>query len=85
VARVVGAGATDHLRVLADLIHDCSEEEIGEQAQVICGTGTNDTRHSIELTKAAAEAGAEAALVVTPYLDDRTEGDECDLKNSVAR
>jgi 4-hydroxy-tetrahydrodipicolinate synthase len=32
-----------------------------------CGTGTNDTRHTIELTKAAADAGAEAALVVTPY------------------
>ena len=34
---------------------------------MICGTGTNDTRHSVELTKAAAEAGADAALVVTPY------------------
>src|SRR4029079_4399788 len=34
---------------------------------IICGTGTNDTRHSIELTKAAADAGAEAALIVTPY------------------
>jgi 4-hydroxy-tetrahydrodipicolinate synthase len=34
---------------------------------VVCGTGTNDTRHSIELTKAAADAGAVAALVVTPY------------------
>jgi 4-hydroxy-tetrahydrodipicolinate synthase len=42
-------------------------EEIGERATVICGTGTNDTRHSIELTKAAADAGAEGALVVTPY------------------
>jgi 4-hydroxy-tetrahydrodipicolinate synthase len=41
--------------------------EIGDQANVYCGTGTNDTRHSIELTKAAADAGAEAALVVTPY------------------
>jgi len=41
--------------------------EIGERATVICGTGTNDTRHSIELTKAAVEAGAEAALIVTPY------------------
>ena len=42
-------------------------EEIGGEATVICGTGTNDTRHSVELTKAAAEAGADAALVVTPY------------------
>jgi 4-hydroxy-tetrahydrodipicolinate synthase len=34
---------------------------------VICGTGTNDTRHSEHLTQAAAEAGADAVLVVTPY------------------
>ncbi len=34
---------------------------------VIAGTGSNDTRHSVELTKAAAQAGADAVLVVTPY------------------
>ena len=44
-----------------------SSTRSASEATVICGTGTNDTRHSIELTKAAAEAGAEAALVVTPY------------------
>jgi 4-hydroxy-tetrahydrodipicolinate synthase len=42
-------------------------DEVGGEAPIICGTGTNDTRHTIELTEAAAEAGAEAALVVTPY------------------
>ena len=42
-------------------------EEVGDGVLLVCGTGTNDTRHSIELTKMAAEAGAEAALVVTPY------------------
>lgn len=36
-------------------------------APVIVGTGTNDTRHSIELTARAAAAGADAVLVVTPY------------------
>ena len=34
---------------------------------VIAGTGTNDTRTSIELTKMAKELGADGALVVTPY------------------
>lgn len=34
---------------------------------VLAGTGTNDTAHSIELTKAAADAGVDAILVVTPY------------------
>jgi 4-hydroxy-tetrahydrodipicolinate synthase len=40
---------------------------VGGAGPIVCGTGTNDTRHPIELTTAAAEAGAEAALVVTPY------------------
>lgn len=34
---------------------------------VLAGTGTNDTRHSIELSRAAAEAGADGLLLVTPY------------------
>jgi len=36
-------------------------------APVIAGTGSNDTRHTVELTQRAAEAGVDAALVVTPY------------------
>ncbi len=34
---------------------------------VVAGTGTADTRHSIELTRRAAEAGVDGVLVVTPY------------------
>jgi 4-hydroxy-tetrahydrodipicolinate synthase len=34
---------------------------------VIAGCGTNDTRHSIELTKRAEECGVTGALIVTPY------------------
>lgn len=41
--------------------------EAGEETLLICGTGTNDTRHSCELTKMAADAGADASLVVVPY------------------
>ena len=41
--------------------------EVGDGPLLICGTGTNDTRHSCELTKMAAEAGADASLVVCPY------------------
>jgi len=42
-------------------------EEVGDDVLLVCGTGTNDTRHSRELTKKAAEADADAALVVAPY------------------
>lgn len=41
--------------------------EVGDEVLLVCGTGTNDTRHSCELTKMAAEAGADASLVVAPY------------------
>ncbi|MCB0829868.1 MAG: 4-hydroxy-tetrahydrodipicolinate synthase [Solirubrobacterales bacterium] len=42
-------------------------DEVGPDVTVIVGSGSNDTRHSVELTKMAAEAGADAALIVTPY------------------
>ncbi len=73
---VVVAGSTGEAATLDDEEHIALlrtvVEEIGDGATVVCGTGTNDTRHSIELTKAAAEAGADAALVVTPYYNKPT-------------
>ncbi|MEV0147746.1 MULTISPECIES: 4-hydroxy-tetrahydrodipicolinate synthase [unclassified Nonomuraea] len=42
-------------------------EAVGDRATVVAGAGTNDTRHSVELAKAAARAGAHGLLVVTPY------------------
>ncbi|MGP2442953.1 4-hydroxy-tetrahydrodipicolinate synthase [Streptomyces sp. JW3] len=40
---------------------------VGDRAHVVAGVGTNDTRHSVELTRAAEKAGATGLLVVTPY------------------
>ena len=34
---------------------------------MVAGVGTNDTRHTIELARAAEKAGAHGLLVVTPY------------------
>ena len=34
---------------------------------IIAGTGTNDTAHSVHLTKEAVQAGVDAILAVTPY------------------
>ena len=36
-------------------------------APIIAGTGSNDTRHSVELTRRATELGVDGVLVVTPY------------------
>lgn len=42
-------------------------EELGPESQLIVGSGSNDTRHSVELTRRMSAAGADAVLVVTPY------------------
>ncbi len=42
-------------------------DAVGGRARVVAGIGTNDTRHSVELALAAAKAGADGLLLVTPY------------------
>lgn len=42
-------------------------------APVIAGTGTNDTDHSVHLTRTATAAGVDAVLVVTPYYNKPNE------------
>lgn len=42
-------------------------EAVGDRAQVVAGVGTNDTAHTVELARQAADAGADGLLVVTPY------------------
>lgn len=47
-------------------------EYVDHRAIVIAGTGTNDTRTSIEYTREAKSLGADAALIVTPYYNKPT-------------
>ncbi|NUP74874.1 MAG: 4-hydroxy-tetrahydrodipicolinate synthase [Sinomonas sp.] len=42
-------------------------EAVGGRAKVIAGTGTNDTRHSVSLSRRAADLGVDGLLLVTPY------------------
>lgn len=42
-------------------------EAAGGRGTVVAGTGSNDTRHSVELTREAERCGVDAVLVVTPY------------------
>jgi 4-hydroxy-tetrahydrodipicolinate synthase len=68
---LVLAGTTGESPTLADdeklELLRAVRSELGEELTLICGTGSNDTRHSAELTRRAVEAGADAVLVVTPY------------------
>lgn len=52
----------EHLEVIRRVIATAKG-----RVPVIAGTGANSTREAIELTRAAAAAGADACLVVTPY------------------
>ena len=38
----------------------------------VCGTGSNDTRHAVALSRAAEDSGADALLVVSPYYNKST-------------
>ena len=42
-------------------------DAVGDRATVIAGVGTNDTAHSIEKARSAAQLGVHGLLVVTPY------------------
>ncbi len=54
-----GTEAHEVLRVVKDTV--------GTRATVLLGTGSNDTAKTVSATAAAADAGADAVLVVTPY------------------
>lgn len=64
VAATTGEGATLSDAERCDLIRAVSE---AVTVPVIAGTGSSDTRHSVEMTKMAAGLGAAGAIVVSPY------------------
>ena len=67
---LVLAGSTGEGSTLSDeeklRLWEIGVAESGD-APVIAGTGSNDTRHSAELTARASELGVDGVLVVTPY------------------
>jgi 4-hydroxy-tetrahydrodipicolinate synthase len=71
---IVVAGSTGECPTLTDgeelELLAAVRAEVGDDAVLIAGTGTNDTQHSRELTKMAAAAGADASLVVVPYYNN---------------
>jgi 4-hydroxy-tetrahydrodipicolinate synthase len=61
-----GEGATLSAEEQFEVVRACVEEARG-RIPVIAGCGTNDTRKTIENAQRVKEAGADYALVVTPY------------------
>lgn len=68
---IVPVGTTGESATLSTEEHQLVVEMAVKQAKkrglVIAGTGSNSTREAIDLTQAAEQAGADAALLVTPY------------------
>jgi len=68
---VVVAGSTGEASTLSDEEHlrlvELTVAEIPEGRTVIAGTGSNDTRHAVEMTERATALGVDGILSVTPY------------------
>ena len=58
----------EHERVIATVV-----EQSAGRAKVLAGTGSNSTTEAIRLTKFAAKAGADGALLVAPYYNRPTQ------------
>lgn len=69
IAGIVPCGTTGEAATLTIAEHKRVIEITVENSSVpvIAGTGSNNTREAVELTCHAAEAGADAALLITPY------------------
>lgn len=69
VAGIVPCGTTGESATLTFEEHKRVVEVAVESARVkvVAGTGSNNTREAVELTKHAEDAGADAALLITPY------------------
>jgi 4-hydroxy-tetrahydrodipicolinate synthase len=68
---LVLAGSTGESPTLTDeekaRLWELAVSETPGDATIVAGTGTYDTRHTVELTERATEIGVDAMLVVTPY------------------
>ena len=93
VSGLVPVGTTGESPTLSHEEHrkviDYVIEAVNGRVQVIAGTGSNNTIEAISLTKHALEAGAHAALLITPYYNRPSQSglinhykavaDSCDL------
>ena len=67
-----GESATLSVPEHCEVIKHCVNYLAG-RLPVVAGTGSNSTREAIELTHTAAEVGADACLLVTPYYNRPTQ------------
>lgn len=68
---IIICGTTGESSTLSDEEHRaairCAVEHTANRVPVVAGTGSNDTKYAVELSREAQELGADGLLVVTPY------------------
>ncbi len=74
---IVAVGTTGEGSTLTDEEHRSALkfciDTVAGRVPVIAGTGSNDYDYAVDLTKFAADAGADAVLLVTPYYNKATQ------------
>ena len=74
---IVVCGTTGESAAMPDAEHlevvDYCVKKVAGRVPVIAGTGSNDTKHGIELSKKAEALGVDALLLVTPYYNKTTQ------------
>lgn len=74
---IVPCGTTGESATLSHKEHerlvDICVEAVNRRVPVIAGTGSNNTTEAIQLTKYAKKAGADGALLITPYYNRPTQ------------
>ncbi|MDE6832929.1 MAG: 4-hydroxy-tetrahydrodipicolinate synthase [Ruminococcus sp.] len=74
---IIICGTTGEASTMTDEEHlECiryAVEKTAGRVPVIAGTGSNDTKYAVELSKEAEAVGADALLLVTPYYNKTTQ------------
>jgi 4-hydroxy-tetrahydrodipicolinate synthase len=74
---VIPCGSTGESATLSHLEHrrvvEIVVEAVKGRVAVLAGTGSNSTREAIELTRHAKDAGADGALLLSPYYNKPTQ------------
>ena len=73
---VVLCGTTGESPTLSDAekisLFSYAKKFTGNRCSILAGTGSNNTKHVVDLSRAAEDAGADGLLVVSPYYNKAT-------------
>jgi 4-hydroxy-tetrahydrodipicolinate synthase len=85
---IVPCGTTGESATLSHEEHErvieLTIEVVNNRVPVIAGTGSNNTAEAVRLTRHAKNAGADAALLITPYYNKPTQEGLCQHYKKVA-